>query len=793
MLETAAWLGQPLPQGRCRFRAVLPPEGSDRRHRHHFLIRGHFQKRQHILLRPGGETGHNFGEDHGIPLRPHEGHQSRLGFGMIQGGDPFHGGHPYPLVRLGQLGDQGGPGLRSADFRQSLHGLLPDGVVFILRRDLAELLYGGIVLFGSKRLDRAPAALEVRLELALQQFRRRGEVPLGQDGEIRVQPHHLRLGRQREVKGFLRFADGDRELLGFGFSIHRHGKPHRHRQAEEQHFRIHFLRLPDRHPGLFGFGIPGIVSLQFRHPAVMHPLVEKLIQRTAAHFLHDVLQVIGGHDAVAVAFDVEADRFLISGLAQLAAQHMQHPCPFWIGPAVELLHRLAVVTPDDGPPVLGFNHPVGRLVQAGEEAIAAILFLLVKQRVITGEALIEPQVSPVAAGQQIPEPLVRHLMRIQPMQGIQPAYLLRKQQPARHEGTARILHAAGEEVVAIDLVVFVPGKRHADFLLEKCHHRRGIAEGQRRLGLLGRRDQQSQRQGSGLRFQLGKMTGREGNQVVHMRLFLLPMPRRQTARPGGPSRQAAIGNNLHALGHMAGHLAGEPFVRVIITGKPVAVVLRLALAPDLGIPGRITLLRSTEVQAIFRLSMIGNGDTRLLAGLHRGGEVHQQLVLRHLPVCDLHPGRGDLIDRQIHRIQRESAQRLCDGGKGNRHRPPDRAGLEIRSDVQRQMVDIHQPVAGIFAARLDLPAHRQEQVLLPAISHTLFLPHREGRGQQGRSDTENVGFHAGRITHATPLCNGQRSPGNPARQPRAALAGKSRDAFAWFHFDIIDSRCPARA
>ncbi len=201
--------------------------------------------------------------------------------------------------------------------------------------------------------------------------------------------------------------------------------------------------------------------------------------------------------------------------------------------------------------------------------------------------------------------------------------------------------------MAVDLIVFIPGKRHADFLFEKCHHRRGIAEGQRRLGLLGRRHQQGQRQGSGLRFQLGKMTGREGDQIIHMRLLLLPMPRRQPARPGGAAGQTAIGNDLHALGHMAGHLAREPFVWVIITGKPVAVVLRLTLTPDLGIPGWITLLRSTEMQAIFRLSMIGNGHTRLFAGLHRGGEVQQQLVFRHLPVHNLHPGRGDLINRQI--------------------------------------------------------------------------------------------------------------------------------------------------
>ena len=84
----------------------------------------------------------------------------------------------------------------------------------------------------------------------------------------------------------------------------------------------------------------------------MDPLIEELIEGTTAHFFEDFLQVVRGDDAIAVALDVEADGFLIERLAQLAAQHVKHPGTFWIGPAVKLLHGIAIVAPDHGAPVI---------------------------------------------------------------------------------------------------------------------------------------------------------------------------------------------------------------------------------------------------------------------------------------------------------------------------------------------------------------------------------------------------------------------------------------------------------
>ena len=65
--------------------------------------------------------------------------------------------------------------------------------------------------------------------------------------------------------------------------------------------------------------------------------------------------------------------------------------------------------------------------------------------------------------------------------------------------------------------------------------------------------------------------------------------------------QLAIGNDLHPFGHMAGDLAGETHVRVVIAWEPVAMKLRLTLCPKLRIPLLVAHLRCAEIEAVFQV------------------------------------------------------------------------------------------------------------------------------------------------------------------------------------------------
>ena len=117
-----------------------------------------------------------------------------------------------------------------------------------------------------------------------------------------------------------------------------------------------------------------------------------------------------------------------------------------------------------------------------------------------------------------------HLVGIQSLQGFEPAHGFRKEQAASHEGATGVFHAAREEIVAIDLSVFVPREGHSYFLLEEVHDGHGVAEGEGGLVFFRRRDPEGKRHLAGLGLQFGKMAGCHRYQIVHMGLGLAPAP-----------------------------------------------------------------------------------------------------------------------------------------------------------------------------------------------------------------------------------------------------------------------------
>jgi hypothetical protein len=115
---------------------------------------------------------------------------------------------------------------------------------------------------------------------------------------------------------------------------------------------------------------------------------------------------------------------------------------------------------------------------------------------------------PVAAGDEIAEPLVRGFMRIESVQRAQLLGVRVEQHPGGSKVQLVFSMPPAKEVEAIDLVVLVPCKRHADLLLVELDDLPRVRESVRRLRCMRWRHQQRQRQFARLVLQLVEVTGR---------------------------------------------------------------------------------------------------------------------------------------------------------------------------------------------------------------------------------------------------------------------------------------------
>ena len=215
---------------------------------------------------------------------------------------------------------------------------------------------------------------------------------------------------------------------------------------------------------------------------------------------------------------------------------------------------------------------------------------------------------------------------------------------------ARVLHTSGDEVEAIDLIVFVPGEGHADLAVVELDDLLGVSKRERRLIFVRGRHQQCQGQGAGLVLKFVEVTSRQRDEVVHMRLVLFPMPGREIA---GTllGNQRAVGNYLHAGRRVADDLAGEALVRVIVAWKPKAMQVRLALGPDLGVAGLVTHLGSLEIESVFRLGAGVNRRRDLGPGRDGGVKNQSELFVGDDLIGE--PGSADFnfSDAQVHCVQ----------------------------------------------------------------------------------------------------------------------------------------------
>ena len=342
-----------------------------------------------------------------------------------------------------------------------------DGVEWVVIEHLGEHFSRFARRLLAERLDRHPPADHVVChgKLGFEQFHRLVEGDVGEQSVFGVEPHHLGLFRERDVEVL-------RGVVDQRLVIHRptwQMEPQRGWQVEQHHLVARLLGLVDMHVGELLLWQPLVGDLQPRRAAVVDPLVEEPVEFDARGVLKLRPQVRRDDAGELVLLQIAAHRPAVDVLAQLAAEHVQHPASLGIGAEVELLPSALVPTVDDRAGVVLFaEHAVlGVFVQAVEHLIAAQSVAHVQVRVVRGEALIQPQVAPIFAGDKIAKPLVGRFVSVERPAAVHGFGLVREDRAVRQRREARVLHPTRGEVADGHLVVLVPREGQADLLLEE--------------------------------------------------------------------------------------------------------------------------------------------------------------------------------------------------------------------------------------------------------------------------------------------------------------------------------------
>ena len=190
---------------------------------------------------------------------------------------------------------------------------------------------------------------------------------------------------------------------------------------------------------------------------------------------------------------------------------------------------------------------------------------------VAGEAFVEPQVRPVAAGDEVAEPLVGKLVSDQAVgAAIKPGVLI-KQRCFAEGRRAGVLHATAE-IVAADLGVLLPRVLHSKLVREEIEHRGGVSK--RRLDFIGPIRRHVVRDRDPAPGLLGdvELADDERHQVNHVRLAELPVEPCPAIGRFRAALQRTVRQDFETLVNRRDDLRRLHFVRVIEARDPVAVL-----------------------------------------------------------------------------------------------------------------------------------------------------------------------------------------------------------------------------
>ena len=171
--------------------------------------------------------------------------------------------------------------------------------------------------------------------------------------------------------------------------------------------------------------------------------------------------------------------------------------------------------------------------------------------VVGGEALIQPEMAPVFAGDEVTKPLMGHLMGIELAGGVQ---ILGGggENGVVGEGSERgVFHTPCRKVEDRHLVVFGPWKGDADLFLKEGHDGGRVGKRVGRMLRHRRLRVEAQRHIAVLLFELGEVACYQTDQVADMGLFLQPVNRLHAIGFGSLADQLPVAEHCHCGRHVA--------------------------------------------------------------------------------------------------------------------------------------------------------------------------------------------------------------------------------------------------
>ena len=203
---------------------------------------------------------------------------------------------------------------------------------------------------------------------------------------------------------------------------------------------------------------------------MINPLIKKSVEAPPRKFFHHAVQVFRLNIAKLETLKVSLDAAAIKVLAQLAAQHVQHPTAFRIRQKAELLLRIAPIATHNRVGLVRLaENAFGALIHAVAHRVRSVLMPFVQRVVIRREAFVQPQVRPILAGDQIAKPLVGYFVRNQALAAAQRLGFNRMERAVVQYRQRCVFHSAPTEIIHADLIILCPRVRHADLAFKKAH------------------------------------------------------------------------------------------------------------------------------------------------------------------------------------------------------------------------------------------------------------------------------------------------------------------------------------
>src|SRR5919108_1832540 len=298
------------------------------------------------------------------------------------------------------------------------------------------------------------------------------------------------------------------------------------------------------------------------------------------------------------------------------AKHVQSPAAFPVGVAIEFAGIVEVVADDGLVKEIGVAKPAASTFPAFVVGLVLSVMRLGPHKFHKGgKALVEPDVAPVFASDQVSEPLVAKLVRDKAvLVGVEFGCGFGMIKGAAGIcGGAGILHTAGNEVIDHDLRVFFPGIIHAKLFAEEIDHGGSAAVIYRKTITAAFRGVVSDRHAVPGVFCFVKFTGDNGDEIGRAGNGFPPSPSLQTFACFGNANELAVGNGDPGSWNSKDSFRSQTIVGIVVGRKIVARVFGFTLRPDLLGAIGVIFVGKNEVHAFGGLAFITNRDVELVS------------------------------------------------------------------------------------------------------------------------------------------------------------------------------------